>query len=47
MGPYYKLVCDEIRINIDDTLFNELTSKNEKRLQEIDAEIADAEQNLG
>lgn len=47
MGPYYKIVCDEIGAAINETMLCELKEKNEKRLKEIDAEIEDAEQNLG
>lgn len=47
MGPYYKLVCDEIGTPRNESLFAELKEANEKRLKEIDDEIKDAEQNLG
>ncbi|VDK42499.1 unnamed protein product [Anisakis simplex] len=47
MGPYYKTVCDEVGAAINETLLNELKEKNEKRVKEMDAEIEDAEQNLG
>lgn len=47
MGPYYKLVCADIGAAMNESLFIELKKANEKRLKEIDDEIADAEQNLG
>ncbi|CAG9539594.1 unnamed protein product [Cercopithifilaria johnstoni] len=47
MGPYYKLVCADIGTTMDESLFTELRKANEKRLKEIDDEIADAEHNLG
>uniref|UniRef100_A0A0N5AFI4 26S proteasome non-ATPase regulatory subunit 6 n=1 Tax=Syphacia muris TaxID=451379 RepID=A0A0N5AFI4_9BILA len=47
MGPYYKQVCEELGIAINEPLLNELKAKNEKKLKEMDDEIKDAEQNLG
>uniref|UniRef100_A0A1I8EV60 26S proteasome non-ATPase regulatory subunit 6 n=4 Tax=Wuchereria bancrofti TaxID=6293 RepID=A0A1I8EV60_WUCBA len=47
MGPYYKLICTEIGTTMNESLFTDLKEANEKRLKEIDDEIADAEQNLG
>ncbi|KAH7697929.1 proteasome Regulatory Particle, partial [Aphelenchoides avenae] len=47
MGPYYEMVCHENDIPIDQQLLKELKAKNTKRLEEISAEIKDAEQNLG
>lgn len=47
MGPYYKQVCEELGIAINESLLNELKLKNERKLKEMDDEITDAEQNLG
>lgn len=47
MGPYYKLVCSDVGITMNESLYTKLKEANEKRLKEIDDEIADAEQNLG
>ncbi len=47
MGPFYQLVCDELSIPIDQALLAEMKAKNEKRLADVDAEIKDAEENLG
>jgi 26S proteasome regulatory subunit N7 len=47
MGPYYQYVCKETGRPIDPVLVDELKVKNEKILADIDAEILDAEQNLG
>uniref|UniRef100_A0A914DKG0 26S proteasome non-ATPase regulatory subunit 6 n=1 Tax=Acrobeloides nanus TaxID=290746 RepID=A0A914DKG0_9BILA len=47
MGPYYQYVCKETGRPIDPALVDELKVKNEKILADIDAEILDAEQNLG
>lgn len=47
MGPFYELVTSELGVAADKTLLAELKEKNAKRLKEIDAEIVDAEQNLG
>ena len=47
MAPLYKLVTDELKIPIDKAVYDELKAKNQKRVEEIEAEIADAEKNLG
>jgi len=47
MGPYYQFVCHDLGIQMDPALLTELSTKNEKTLADIDAEILDAEQNLG
>lgn len=47
MGPFYETVCQETSMKIDRALLQNLKDKNAKRLGEIDAEIKDAEENLG
>ena len=47
MGPYYQFVCNEVGHPVDKKLADELKGKNDKTLADIDAEILDAEQNLG
>lgn len=47
MGPFYEMVCKEANVKIDRALLKSLKDKNTKRLEEIDAEIKDAEENLG
>lgn len=47
MGPFYELVCKESDTKIDRALLQNLKEKNTKRIGEIDAEIKDAEENLG
>lgn len=47
MAPFYEMICAETGQNVDANLLNELTLKNEERLKTIEAEIVDAEQNLG
>jgi len=47
MGPFYELVCAESDQTVDQALLNEIKEKNAKKLKEMDAEIADSEQNLG
>lgn len=47
MGPFYELVCAESDQTVDRSLLNELKEKNAKKLKEIEAEIVDAEHNLG
>ncbi|KAI6189195.1 26S proteasome non-ATPase regulatory subunit 6 [Aphelenchoides besseyi] len=47
MAPFYELVCTETNRKPDESMLKDLKAKNTKRLQEIEAEIVDAEQNLG
>jgi 26S proteasome regulatory subunit N7 len=47
MGPFYELVCNETDAQIDQALLADLKKQNKKRIEEIDAEIKDAEENLG
>lgn len=47
MGPFYELVCAESDQNIDQALLKELKDKNTKKLITMNADILDAEQNLG
>lgn len=47
MGPFYELICQELDTQIDAKLLADLKAKNEKRIAEIEAEIKDAEENLG
>ncbi|KAI6215812.1 hypothetical protein M3Y94_00428800 [Aphelenchoides besseyi] len=47
MAPFYELVCAETNRKPDESMLKDLKAKNTKRLQEIEAEIVDAEQNLG
>jgi len=47
MAPYYKSMCKEWGVPIDDKLLNEISEKNKKRLEELEAAIKDAEENLG
>uniref|UniRef100_A0A914YAS6 PCI domain-containing protein n=1 Tax=Panagrolaimus superbus TaxID=310955 RepID=A0A914YAS6_9BILA len=45
MGPFYELVTSELLLPVDKALLTELKQKNTKKIQKIDAEILDAEQN--
>ena len=47
MAPYYELVCKELGWNQDAALLTQMKGNNEKKLKEIDEQIADAEKNLG
>jgi 26S proteasome regulatory subunit N7 len=47
MGPYFKLLVEEFPDLKDDGLQQELDAKNAKTLEEWDAKIEDATQNLG
>lgn len=47
MAPFWEYAASQLNIPIDKTKFQTLKGKNEKRLEEIDKEIEDAEKNLG
>ncbi|GMT08051.1 hypothetical protein PENTCL1PPCAC_30225, partial [Pristionchus entomophagus] len=47
MAPLYKSVCEDLQIPIDSTLHESMKSRNTKKIEEFEAEIEDAEQNLG
>jgi hypothetical protein len=47
MGPFYDMVCTETGQTVDQELLHSLLEKNKKKIEEVDAEILDAEQNLG
>lgn len=47
MGPFYEYISQDSNIKIDRALLKNLLEKNTKILSEIDAEIKDAEENLG
>lgn len=47
MAPWYEIVCSELNWTIDQVLFNKMKEENRKKLEELDATIKDAEQNLG
>ncbi|GMT24212.1 hypothetical protein PFISCL1PPCAC_15509, partial [Pristionchus fissidentatus] len=47
MGPLYKTICEDLQVPIDSTLLESMKTKNTKRIVEIEAEIEDAEHNLG
>lgn len=47
MAPWYEIVCSELNWPIDQVLFNKMEEENRKKLEELDATIKDAEQNLG
>jgi hypothetical protein len=47
MAPFYMLIRNELGLPIDQKLMTEMKEKNDKKIAEIDNEIADAEKNLG
>lgn len=47
MGPFYEYICQDSDLKVDRTLLKNLLEKNTKKIAEIDAEIKDAEENLG
>uniref|UniRef100_T1GI30 Uncharacterized protein n=1 Tax=Megaselia scalaris TaxID=36166 RepID=T1GI30_MEGSC len=47
MAPWYEIVCSELNWPVDQSLLSKMKDENAKKLEELDATIADAEQNLG
>ncbi|RCN46202.1 PCI domain protein [Ancylostoma caninum] len=47
MAPLYELICAELGVPVDAAQLAKMKENNAKRLKEIDAEIEDAENNLG
>ena len=47
MAPFYENVCQDLGWNLDQNLLQQMKSKNDQKLKEIDAKIEDAEKNLG
>lgn len=47
MAPWYEIVCSELNWPVDQALLTKMKEENQKKLEELDATIADAEQNLG
>ncbi|KAL5282600.1 PSMD6 family protein [Megaselia abdita] len=47
MAPWYEIVCSELNWPVDQSLLNKMKEENRKKLEELDATITDAEQNLG
>lgn len=47
MAPWYEIVCSELNWPVDQSLLSKMKEENAKKLEELDATIADAEQNLG
>ena len=47
MAPFYAYLKKEFEWSIDETLMSEMKSVNEKRLEELDVKIKDAEENFG
>ncbi|KAK5968027.1 Proteasome Regulatory Particle [Trichostrongylus colubriformis] len=47
MAPLYQIICDELGVPVDKAQLEAMKENNTKRVKEIDAEIEDAENNLG
>lgn len=47
MGPFYEFVCAESDQTIDQELLKELKEKNTQKLVAMNADILNAEENLG
>lgn len=47
MAPFYQLVCTDFKVPVDAAQLATMKSANEKRIAEINAEVEDAEKNLG
>jgi 26S proteasome regulatory subunit N7 len=47
MRPYYRMICDTLGWEFDEKRGNEMDAVNLKKLEELDAKIIDATENLG
>jgi len=47
MAPFYKRVCENLKLPIDDAKLKAMEEENKKKLLELDEKIKDAEENLG
>lgn len=47
MAPLYELLCAELGVVPEASQLSEMKAANTKRVTEIEAEIEDAEKNLG
>ena len=47
MGPFYKQCCKDLKWKENKEIMKEIREKNSQKLQEMDAKIKDAEENLG
>ncbi|RWS30570.1 26S proteasome non-ATPase regulatory subunit 6-like protein [Leptotrombidium deliense] len=47
MTPFYEQVCEDLHWTVDNQLLAQMKAKNEARLNELNANIEDAEKNLG
>lgn len=47
MAPFYEEVCRDLNWPVDQTLLANMKKANQKRIEELDAAIEDAEKNLG
>ncbi|CAD6197119.1 unnamed protein product [Caenorhabditis auriculariae] len=47
MAPFYELICSELNTQVDQSQLSKMKAANEKVIKDIDAEIEDAEKNLG
>jgi len=47
MAPYYKRVCENLKVPVDENKLKNMEEENKTKLQELDEKIKDAEENLG
>ncbi|KAK9762500.1 proteasome regulatory particle subunit [Basidiobolus ranarum] len=47
MAPFYRLMCEELKVSIDDSLLESMEKVNEEEIQKLDEKLQDAEQNAG
>ena len=47
MAPFYEELCKELGWQLDTGLLQKMKEENEKKLQELDATLDDAEKNQG
>lgn len=47
MAPYYEIICNELNLSIDNELLDKMTASTVTKLQELDGNIKNAEENHG
>ncbi|ORX96014.1 PCI-domain-containing protein [Basidiobolus meristosporus CBS 931.73] len=47
MGPFYRLVCEELKVPLDNSLLESMDKVNSEEIEKLDEKLQDAEQNAG
>ncbi len=47
LGPFYAQVCEQLGWTVDDARLADMSAANKKHLEDLEAKITDAKENLG